>query len=82
MSIEKDFLGYSNFLDVENKLLQAYNRLMVMKNINQDHGMQHAAAYREQFDEADSTRMVALTMDIMHLGIEVVKRRLSDGEVT
>lgn len=63
-----------NFNDVDNKFVQAFNRLKVATNIMQQHGSVKSQKYIEQFSDFDRARMMAVAMDIKKRGRDAVAR--------
>ena len=51
-------MGHSSFDDIEDKNLQAYNRLVYANNLMEDEGKEEAAHYIGMFSKEDQAKIV------------------------
>jgi len=51
-------MGHSSFDDIEDKNLQAYNRLTYANNLMEDEGKEEAAHYISMFSKGDQGKIV------------------------
>jgi len=51
-------MGHSSFDDIEDKNLQAYNRLTYANNLMEDEGKEEAAHYISMFSKEDQGKIV------------------------
>lgn len=78
MTEEKNsYKGYSLFNDVEDDLLQAWNRSQVVANINQDMGQESAESYVNHFKPEDKMKVQILLAAVSHVGKEEVQKRIT-----
>jgi hypothetical protein len=71
-----DFQGYSNFNDVQNKKLQAYNRFVVFFNVVADKDIPTAKRYLMQFSDEDKRAIKELGDRIKTEGVATVRREV------
>lgn len=69
-----EFVGFSLFNDINNDILQAYNRLQMMKNINKMHGSVLSRKYGANFSKKDIMKMTTIASYIDRYGEEEVKK--------
>ena len=53
-------MGHSSFDDIEDKNLQAYNRLVYANNLMEDEGKEEAAHYISMFSTDDQAEIVSM----------------------
>ena len=53
-------MGHSSFDDIEDKNLQAYNRLVYANNLMEDEGSEEAAHYISMFSKDDQAEIVSM----------------------
>lgn len=78
--------GYSDFNDVTNDLLQAWNRAETIVNINDAKGNDSAQEYIDQFTADEQMKIKILLMAVSHHGRDAVYKKvqetLNDVELT
>jgi len=67
----------SNFNKVDDKTLQAYNRLMFARNLQEDAGYTPASDYLNQFSKKDHLEMAKAMAKYDKLGEAAFKRSLT-----
>lgn len=73
----KNYKGYELFKDVEDDLLQAWNRANVIANIAKDLGEEDAQAYHELFEPVEKMKVELLLMMVSANGREEVQKRIN-----
>ena len=81
MQIENEFNGFSMFDEVENVVLQAYNRSLMVFNIRSLHGQPLAGEYLDQFSDPDKARILALVLHIQKHGQAETHRMINNDDV-
>ena len=66
----------NKFNEIEYQPLRAYNRCVMMFNINEDSGMEAAAEYLKQFSKEEKTEMLDVYNRVKKYGAEFVKAEL------
>ena len=79
--VKNEFNGFSLFNDVEDFILQAYNRCAVMFNIEGIHGTKLAFDYADAIDEKGRASMMAMCAYILSVGLEETGRQIKNGDV-
>lgn len=69
-----DYAGFTLFKDIDNKILQAYNRYIMTKNINEMHGSVLADRYAANFSEGELVKIITVAKYIDKYGEEEVKK--------
>ena len=67
---------FITFNEIDNPLLRAYNRVVMLHNIQSDYGDVGAIKYIEAFDNDDRMEMMGMLFSIQHTGLEEVKREV------
>ena len=79
--MDNDFNGFSMFNDVDDPILQAYNRCVTMFNINEFHGDGMSVEYAEKIPEEERMTMLAMYTYIIDVGLDEVKRQMNNDEL-
>ena len=66
----------SNFNDIQDKRLQAYNRCVMFYNCLEDAGRVPAQEYLSQFSMKDRLLMIDLIKEVKEKGLEPVKAKI------
>lgn len=69
----------NNFNHIKDRYLQAYNRVIVAFNLNDQGKEGEALAYLEQFNMQDKFSIGVLTADIKKRGFDAVKRTIRES---
>lgn len=72
-----DYKGYATFSDVEDKRLQAWNRVAVVYNITKDLSVGQGTAYAEQFEQEERIRMRGIVAEIKETSYEAVRKTIA-----
>ena len=68
--------NFRTFDEVENPVLKAFNRVVLLTNITIDFGKEAAVKYGEQFSEGDKKAMYFMSELIKRKGVEETKREI------
>lgn len=71
-----DYRGYSNFNEVVNPTLQAWNRVNTIYNIKEQHGSVLAHRYAEQFKRSALLSIYAILSLVQLKGYEEARREV------
>ena len=71
-----DYKGYATFSDVEDKRLQAWNRVAVVYNITKDLSVGQGTAYAEQFEQEERLAMRGVVSEIKETSYEAVRKTI------
>lgn len=72
----KEYKGYDLFMDVQDDLLQAWNRANTIANINEKLGAEDADAYHKSYDNVGRMKVEMLLAMVSHSGKEEVQKRI------
>lgn len=70
----KGLLAYSDFNEIDDPSLRAWNRYQTASNIREEHGRIPAERYIEQFTKADKLAIYIVVHSIQRSGVEQVRR--------
>ena len=73
-----DYKGYSLFEDLDNDLLQAWNRCNTIANINKDVSEEAAQEYFDLFDKTEQMKIKMLLLMTSASGKEEVQKRINE----
>lgn len=73
----KEYKGYDLFMDVQDDLLQAWNRANTIANINEKLGSEDADAYHQMYDPVSKMKVEMLLAMVSHSGKEEVQKRIN-----
>lgn len=68
--------GYSLFVEVEDKIIQAFNRWNVLSNLTQNNLDHIGLEYLDQLDNTDKMRLALMSEYIKRKGLEETKREI------
>ena len=73
-----EYKSYPLFDEVENDLLQAWNRANIIANINKDKDIDMANEYFEQFNKTEQMKIKMLLLMVSASGKEEVQKRINE----
>lgn len=73
-----EYKGYSLFEDVENDLLQAWNRCNTIANINKDVSEEAAQEYFDMFNKVEQMKIKMLLLMVSTSGKDEVQKRINE----
>lgn len=74
--IFNNFKGYSLFTEVEDKIVQAFNRWNILSNLHENNLDHLGLEYIEQLPEYDRMRLALMSEYIKRKGLEETKREV------
>ncbi|AUR99343.1 hypothetical protein NVP1264O_31 [Vibrio phage 1.264.O._10N.286.51.F2] len=72
----KDYKGYDLFTELEDDLLQAWNRANTIANINEKLGAEDADAYHKSYGNVERMKVEMLLSMVSASGKEEVQKRI------
>lgn len=76
MEATKDYKGYDLFMDVQDDLLQAWNRANTIANINDKLGAEDADNYHKSYGNVERMKVEMLLAMVSSSGKEEVQKRI------
>lgn len=73
----KDYKGYDLFTDVEDDLLQAWNRANTIVNITDKLGSDDAESYHQSYDKVARMKVEMLMMMVKEKGRDAVVKQIN-----
>jgi len=73
----KEYKGYDLFTDVQDDLLQAWNRANTIVNINDKLGSEDADAYHQSYDSVARMKVEMLMAMVKDLGRDAVVKQIN-----
>ncbi|AUR96958.1 hypothetical protein NVP1253O_25 [Vibrio phage 1.253.O._10N.286.45.B12] len=70
---------YDLFNEMDNDLLQAWNRCNVLANIKKDNGDEEATKYFDNFNETEQMKMKMLLLSVSTSGKAEVYRKIQES---
>jgi hypothetical protein len=71
-----EFKGYPTFTDLDNDLLQAWNRCEIIADINKSCGADLAQDYFDTFNEVEQMKIKMLLLMVSSCGKEETKKQI------
>lgn len=73
-------LKHNTFEDVENRLLQSYNRSVMASNLLEQYGEEECERYLEQFTSNQKAAIQAILLAISIYGADAVRQKVLQSE--
>lgn len=72
-----NYKAYADFSDIEDKRLQAWNRVAVVYNITKDLSVGQGTAYAERFTQEERIAMRGIVAEIQATSYDTVRKSIS-----
>ncbi len=72
-----DYKAYADFSDIEDKRLQAWNRVAVVYNITKDLNAAQGTKYAERFKQEERVAMREIVAEIQATSYDAVRKTIS-----
>jgi hypothetical protein len=80
-SQDREYLGYNLFYQIDNKRIQAWNRLMVFLNILGHKGSKIASEYLKQVDAEGVAALKSISAEMTEKGYTVLHKEVWNSNV-